>query len=247
MKQAIYLFLLLALWSACSKDGSISTSNGSDVTGQGGSLAKFTIVGNYLYTVDGTSLGVFDISNGQAPVFINKTEIGRGIEAIFPYKNKLFIASSTGMYLYTLDNPTHPVEESYVQHLTGCDPVVVNDSIAFLTIHGGNRCRSTINQLQVYDIRNIRYPVFISALDLTNPYGLGLKDTVLYVCDNGVGLRSFSVKNPYQIKALSIETSENFFDVIPMDTSMVCMLSNGVAFYNIKNPGQIQKLSTIRN
>ncbi len=247
MKHAIYLFLLLALWSACSKESSTSTSNSSDVTGQGGSLAKFTILGNYLYTVDGTSLGVFDISNGQAPVFVNKTEIGRGIEAIFPYKNKLFIASSTGMYLYTVDNPTHPVEESYVQHLTGCDPVVVNDSIAFLTIHGGNRCRSTINQLQIYDIRNIRYPVFISALDLTNPFGLGLKDTVLYVCDNGVGLRSFSVKNPYQIKALSIESSENFIDVIPMDTSMVCMLSNGVAFYNIKNPGQIQKLSAIKN
>ncbi len=247
MKHLFYILALATIWSACSKDSSSGISNGTDITGQGGSLARFTIVGNYLYTVDGTTLGVFDISNGQAPVFKNKTEIGRGIEALFPYKNKLFIASTSGMYLYTLDNPTQPVEESYVQHLTGCDPVVVNDSIAFLTIHGGNRCRSTINQLQVYDIRNIRYPVFISSLNLTSPFGLGLKDTVLYVCDQGVGLRSFSVKNPYNIKALSIETSENFKDVIPMDTTMVCMLSDGMAFYNIKNPAQIQKLSIVKN
>ena len=246
MKKLTILFALFLGILSCSKDTSTLNSGGGG-TGKGGSLARFTIIGNYLYTIDGSNLSVFDITNGQAPVFKNKVNINRDIEALFPFKNKLFIASNSGMYIFSLSNPTMPIEESYVQHLTGCDPVVANDSIAFLTIHGGTRCNSTINQLQVYDIRNLNYPQFVSSIDMTNPFGLGLKDSVLYVCDNGTGMRLFNVKNPYNILPLSVETGETFVDVIPLDSTMVCMLTNGVAFYDISNPVFIHKLSTVKN
>lgn len=245
MKKLLLLCTLFLGLFSCSKDSSSVNSGGG--TGKGGSLARFTIIGNYLYTIDGSNLSVFDITNGQAPLFKNKVNINRDIEALFPFKNKLFIASSSGMYIFSLSNPTMPIEESYVQHLTGCDPVVANDSMAFLTIHGGTRCNSTINQLQVYNIRNLSYPQFISSIDMTNPFGLGLKDSVLYVCDNGTGMRLYNVKNPYNIKPLSVETGETFVDVIPLDSTMVCMLTNGVAFYDISNPASIHKLSTVKN
>ncbi|QLH46903.1 MAG: hypothetical protein HWD58_15490 [Bacteroidota bacterium] len=57
---------VLLLLAACSKNNSSSGTtsfNGGNTTGQGGSMARFTIVGHYLYTVDGRSLRVFDISN----------------------------------------------------------------------------------------------------------------------------------------------------------------------------------------
>jgi hypothetical protein len=67
------------------------------------------------------------------------------------------------------------------------------------------------------------------------------------VCDNGTGLKVFNVQNPSNPKLLYIVTGENFVDVIPMDQIMVCMLTDGVAYFDISNPNQIVKLGTVKN
>ena len=183
MKKLIiaYIALSIVIIAGCSKDSGIgqgaNASGGG--SGQGGSLARFTIVKNHLYTIDQQDLSVFDVSNAGTPTYIRKVNIGFNIEALFPYKDKLFIASNNAMYIYNIADPTNPVQESRVQHFTGCDPVVVNDSVAFLTIHGGNTCGSTLNQLDVYDITDVKNPRLTTSLPMTNPFGLGLKDNIL--------------------------------------------------------------------
>jgi len=246
MKKILSLFAVIILFmTACDKNSSVS--NGNNTTGQGGSLARFTIVNNYLYTVDGNYLSVFDISNNNSPVYKNKIQVGFNIEAVFPFENKLFIASNTAMYIYSITNPQSPQFESQVQHLTGCDPIVANDSVAYLTIHGGNRCGSQLNQLQVYNVTNIENPIFKKSIELTNPMGLGMKGDYLFVCDNGTGLRVFDITNKYNPIPLNIITGESFVDVIISDNLMICMLTNGVAYFDISNPSNIIKLSTVKN
>ena len=92
----ITIFISLSIIiTGCTKEGMA----GAESTGVGGSTARFTIVGNYLYVVDNTSLKVFDIANpAVAPVMKSKTELGINIETIFPYQDKLFIGSSFSMY-----------------------------------------------------------------------------------------------------------------------------------------------------
>lgn len=251
MKKIIpSLILIISLLASCSKDSSVN--NGSNGTGQGGSLARFTIVGNYLYTVDGRYLNVFDISNQSSMTYKNKVQIGFDIEAIYPFKDKLFIASNSAMFIYNISNPEVPVQEAQAQHLTGCDPIVANDSVAYLTIHGGNRCGSQINQLQVYNVKLINSPLFIKSINLTNPFGLGMHQNHLYVCDNGTGLRVFDISNPYNPVAKTILSGENFVDVIiyptlTSETLLVCMLTDGVAYYDISDPSNIKKLGTVKN
>jgi hypothetical protein len=82
---------------------------------------------------------------------------------------------------------------------------------------------------------------------MTRPMGLGLKDSVLFVCDNTSGMRVMNVKNPHQVQEMYRVTTETFIDVIPMDSIMLCMMPNGVAFYNITNLNQIQKLGEVKN
>lgn len=247
MKNTIYIFAILILFiSACSKDSGNTIGSGNSV-GQGGSLARFTIVNNYLYTVEGESLSVFDISNANNSIFKNKITIGFNIEAIFPFENKLFIASNSAMYIYNINDPQNPQFESNVQHLTGCDPIVATDSVAYLTIHGGNRCGSQLNQLQVYNITNISNPTLKQTINLTNPMGLGIKGNYLYVCDNGTGLRVYDISDKYHPIPLNILTGESFVDVIPTGNLLICMLTNGIAYYDISNPTNILKLSTIKN
>ncbi len=245
MKKIFYLCGLFFLFAACSKESAVS--NGSGTVGQGGSLARFTIVGNYLYTVDGTYLSVFDISNNNSPLYKNKIQVGFNIEAVFPFENKLFIASNNAMYIYSISNPESPEFESNVSHLTGCDPIVADDSVAYLTVHGGNRCGSQINQLQVYNVTNIANPDFITSINLTNPMGLGMKGNYLFVCDNGTGLRVFDITKKYEPQAKYIITGESFVDVIPAGNLLICMLTNGVAYYDITDPNNIVKLGTVKN
>lgn len=251
MRKVIIICMAIAvvLTTACSKDagtGQVGFSNGGSGSGQGGSLARFTIVKDHLYTIDNSELSVYDVSNAGTPVYTKKVNIGFNIEALFPYKDKLFIASNNAMYIYNIADPTNPIKESQVQHFTGCDPVVVNDSIAFLTIHGGNSCGSSLNQLDIYDIRNINNPSLIQSLPMTNPYGLGLRDSILYICDNGKGMRVLNIKNPYNPVEIGIITTDNYLDVIPSGNLLIGMLTDGIAYLDISTPSSPQKLAHIK-
>lgn len=246
MKKLFYFSTLIMLFCvACDKNSNVS--NGGNSTGQGGSLARFTIVDHYLYTVDGNYLSVFDIANNNTPVYKNKIMAGFNIEALFPFENKLFLASSTAMYIYSVDNPESPQFETQVQHLTGCDPVIADSNVAYLTIHGGNRCGSNINQLQVYNVQNIANPDFIKSYTLTNPMGLGMKGNRLFVCDNGTGLRVYDITDRFNPVALNIVTGESFVDVIPSGNVLICMLTDGVCYYDISDPNMMVKLGSVKN
>lgn len=251
MKKIFFVLVTLIVLAigACTKDNAINSlaPGGSGTIGAGGSLARFTIIGNYLYTIDRNNLGVFDISAPNQPIFVRKVNIGFDIETIFPFKNKLFIASNSGMFIYSLNNPAMPVMESSVAHFTGCDPVVANDSMAYLTIRGGNQCGSSINVLNVYDIRDIKFPKLVNSLEMTNPYGLGLKDSVLYICDNGAGLRVMSLKDPENPLQLTLISEDAYLDVIPTGDLLIGMLKDGIAFLDITDPENPKKLSSLKN
>ena len=60
-------------------------------------MARLTIAGNYMYSVDRTDLQTFDISTPSDPKPWTKINIGWNIETIYPFKDKLFIGSMTGM------------------------------------------------------------------------------------------------------------------------------------------------------
>lgn len=94
--KKIVIIVLVVLLSACSSD---SSDRGNITDGQGGSLARFTLSGNYLYTVGEESLSVFDVSNTENPVFKGNTYIGFNIETLFGLGDKLFVGSQLGMYI----------------------------------------------------------------------------------------------------------------------------------------------------
>ena len=250
MRNLILGLLAISLLgiTGCTKDGSPDIGGNSiGGSGQGGSLARFTIVDNYLYTVDQQSLSVFDISNASTPIFKKKVNIGMDIETIFPFKNNLFIASNTGMFIYSLAQPETPNLQSRVEHFTGCDPVVANDSMAFLTIHGGNECGSNVNVLNIYDIRSIQYPQLMGTMTMAHPFGLGLKNDILYICDNGAGLRIIDVSNPFNPTKLGVLIGDAYVDVIPQGNLLIAMLKDGIAFLDISTPAAPIKLSSIKN
>jgi len=95
---------------ASASAGGFSTQKAAS-GGQGGSMARFTLMNNYMYTVSNRELFSFDISTPEDPKFINKLVVdNQNIETIYPFKNKLFIGSTAGMYIYDVSTPGTPVK-----------------------------------------------------------------------------------------------------------------------------------------
>ncbi len=245
----ILLFLLLSvLINSCTKES--TNASASSQSGAGGSTARFTIAGNYLYVVDHTSLKSFDISNQSNPIFKSKTEIGINIETIFPYADKLFIGSSSSMYIFSLTDPAKPERTAKADYTIqmSCDPVVAKDSVAYATLRATGRCGGGMSALVVYNIKNISMPVQVNTISLYAPYGLGVKDSALYVCEGQGGLKIFNVRNAYNPIFVSDITGNTFFDVIPYGNILIGQVSDGFVLYDIAtNPLKPVFLSKVLN
>jgi hypothetical protein len=246
--HVIAIFILSALIS-CTKDS--ASANGASA-GAGGSTARFTIAGNYLYVVDNLSLKAFDISSNTTPVYKSKTEIGINIETIFPYGDKLFIGSSSTMYIYSLSDPSRPAQLGKAEYTIrmACDPVVARDSVAYATLRSTGRCGGSQSALVVYNIKNISSPQLMNTVFLTAPYGLGIKNNSLYVCEGLGGIKVFNITKAYDPAQVSEVRASNttFYDVIPYANILIAQVNDGFILYDIgTNPMQPAFLSRILN
>ncbi len=242
MKNYLFISFLFLLLS-CSSDSTDAAFESSD-TGQGGSLARFTILNNYLYTVDQSNLNVYSIINPENPTQVNSVNIGFDIETLFNFKEYLYIGSRNGMYIYGIQNPELPNYLSDVQHFTACDPVIANDTHAFVTLHSNTFCGNDINVLEIYDITNIIQPVLISSRNLAQPKGLALFNNYLIVCDDEVKI--FDITDP-ENTVLVNSINRNTFDVIIRGNLMILIGENGLYQFQLdQNDIQnIEPLSTI--
>ena len=243
----IMILYVLITW-CCTKDMGGTTKTSSS-TGQGGSMARFTIAGNYLYTVDKQSLKVYSIANGANPVLKNTVPVGFEIETIFPFKDKLFIGSTTVVHIFSIQNPENPQKLSEAispQVLRRCDPVVAKDTVAYATLRASGPCGGFQSLLVAYDIKDVLHPVQKFTIPVTEPYGLGYAGDVLYVCDYQYGLKVFDISNAFEPKLMDTLSDGNYLDVIPYGHTLICWTTEGMVLYDISDrphPQLITKIS----
>lgn len=197
--------------------------------GQGGSLARFKIVDNYLYAVDNHSINVFDIQDLENPEDLDDIYAGFDIETIFNRGNHLFLGSKSGMYIYDITTPATPTFVSEFQHGTACDPVVVDGDYAYVTLRGGNSCGATESGLFIVDISTITDPVLAKMYPMDGPYGLGVKGEKIFVCDGDSGLKVYDKTDINDLKKLNHFKDIVTFDVIPMQENLL-MIGDDVLY-----------------
>ncbi len=238
-------------WYRGGVDYMADISNGGPTSGEsvgtGGSMARFTLNQNYLYVVDNASLKLFNISQSSNPNFEKNIGISWNIETIFPYQDKLFIGTKTGMYVYSVQDPSNPEFISQFRHASSCDPVVVTGNYAYVTLRGGNLCGAIESQLNVIDISTIENPQLVASYPMVEPYGLGIDDSVLFVCDGTAGLKIYNAANPLDIAAnqLTAYPNNHAFDVIPLGDILVMIGVDGLYQYDYSDLNNIFELSHI--
>lgn len=226
------------------------SNSGSGGTGTAGSMASFIIVGDYLYTLDPNTVFTFDISNSASPEKVNENYVGWGLETIFAHETELYLGSSNGMYILTLEDPADPQYLSSISHVGACDPVYVKDDYAYVTLRSGTLCDGFTNQMDLVDISDKTNPILVKTFPMTNPHGLSISGDELYLCDGPDGLKVFDISDPFSLsRNLLEEYPDKFaFDVITLpqyDNLMIMIGIQGLVQFDYTNPQNLKELSTI--
>lgn len=214
-------------------------------TGISGSMARFTLLNNYLYTVTDNALNAFNISQPQNPVFSNTVNVAWGVETIYPFKNNLFIGSQSGMFVYGTTNPAQPVQSGSFSHARVCDPVIADDNYAYVTLRSGSTCQGFINQLDIIDIQNLSNTKLVKSYPLTNPHGLSKYGDVLFICDGAAGLKVFDATNVNNIRLLQTVSGMDAYDVITVNGIVIVVAKDGLYQYEFRGDNTLQPLSKI--
>jgi hypothetical protein len=217
--------------------------------GVSGSTSRFAIVNERLYAVSQSEMKLFSIQNPSNPTKDGSLNLGFGIETIFPYKDKLFLGTTTGVQIWDNKNPQKPTYISRLDHARACDPVVVENDIAYVTLRSVDnftRCGGAIsNQLDVIDVSNPASPILKKVYQMDSPYGLGIDNKKLFICEGKSGLKTFDATNIMDIKQLQHFKDMNAYDVIPLNNTLMLIGKDGLYQYDYSNPNSLKLLSKI--
>ena len=217
-----------------------------------GSMSCMALKGNHLYTVDNNRLLTFNARiTDQSQLLLRKSMqiIGsRDVETIWVDKTRVFVGAQSGVYIFDIKNRNRPKRISMYRHERSCDPVVVQDNYAYVTMRDGRICRSTVNQLTILDISEPRRPYEVFNDDtLQNPHGLSITGNVLIVCDGRFGIRIYDVSNPARPQLRQQTEGFTAYDVIQNPTKQIAIVSTPGTWkiYDMKQPFAPKELGTL--
>jgi hypothetical protein len=253
MTNKIYLlaFALLMLLSCGKESLDVSTE-----PGQSGSITRFVVHNQYMYSLNTNEVKTFDLQNPDKPQLVHTLPTDYGLETIIIYDNTIYLGSKTALYILSIDNPAAPTILSKSDRFlfgavfNGCDPVVVKDQYAYSTIKVvENICGNVATQsaLIVFDVSNKAAPEQKGLYPMSLPNGLGFFEQYLLVCDEGSDLVFiYYISDPHNL----ILTDYSFAVIDPVDLivrgqQVIVSTKTDFRFYDISNLEDIRPLGVI--
>ncbi|MBD0368901.1 MAG: hypothetical protein ICV53_22685, partial [Flavisolibacter sp.] len=187
----------------------------------------------------------FNISNATEPQLMNKKDIGWNIETIYPFSDKLFIGSATGMFIYNISDADNPMPLGQFSHVRSCDPVIADDNHAYVTLRSGTTCQGFSNQLDVLSIDDITKPNLIKTYPMTNPHGLSKDEDLLFICDGKDGLKVYDAKDANNVKLITTISGMETYDVITDNNIAIVVAKDGLYQFDYSDRNNIRQISKI--
>ncbi len=230
-----------------------SPGSGGDTGGsvsQGGSLARFAMLENFLYTVDSTAVQSFRLEAPDKPVLFNRVNVDFGIETLFATSresgDQLYVGGNQGLYIMDARDPSNLRPLGSLSHVQSCDPVVVQDDLAYVTLQGS--CFNEQNRLEIIDIADPSAPRLVTDYSLQEPFGLGVDGDYLFVCDGAAGLKIYKgARTPETLSLVKQLGDIAPRDVIAVGGLALVVTKNGLYQYDYTGlaEGEMPLLSTI--
>ncbi len=218
----------------------------SNPIGITGSMSRFAIVNDYLYTVDDYYLNVFDIYTPDDPVYNGQSMVDYHVETIYPFKDKLFIGSNNGTFIYDVSSsPASPSKAGEFTHARQCDPVIADDTYAYITLHSGTTCLGYDNQLDIVQLNNLTDASLVKTYPLTSPHGLSKDGNLLFICDGTDGLKIYDASDVQNLKLQKRFGNMETYDVIAWNKIAIVIADDGLYEYSYGDADNIHLLSKI--
>ena len=226
----------------------MSLSNNSSAAkatnGTGGSMSSFAIVNQWLYTLSVNQLASIHIIEPTKMVVNNKQPLTFVAETIYPFQDKLFVGSQTGMNIYSISSPSSPNYLSGFSHARLCDPVIADNQYAYVTLRSTeNVCGGNRNELDVIDVSNINNPTLVKVVSLVHPHGLSRDGNTLIICDGDAGLKIFDVSNPKNPVLIQTIEMAATYDVIAENNIAIVSAKDGLYQFDYSKPSQTKLIS----
>ena len=225
-----------------------TNGNWTGGAGVGGSMARFMLNEQYLYVIAIPSrLKTVDVTSVSKMSIIDSIDVPRNMETLYRLGNNLFVGTTTGLLIFDLVNPQKPNQISSYDHITACDPVVVDGQYAYVTLRTGTMCTNGQNLLEVIDISSVTNPFLVKSYPMFNPHGLGVDGNLLFVCDGDAGLKIYDKTDPLEIITHQVAHYPDFdtYDVIPLNDILMLVGEGGIYQYDYSDPGNIIQISHI--
>jgi hypothetical protein len=228
------------------KSGTSSGVSGSEI-GIGGSMARFGIKDKVLYVIDKNTLKVFDLTNKIYPEKVKDIYPGWNVETMFLKGDQMFLGTTTGMAIFNISDIYSPYMVTFFTHARSCDPVIIDDTLAYITLRTGSNCGGIQNVLDIVSIKDITQPKMVISYFMTDPHGLGKSGNLLFICDGSAGLKVYDASDPKSLLGNLIYTYPDIkaFDVIPIGKVLVLIGADGLYQYSYSDVKNITLLSSI--
>ena len=228
-------------------DHAMPGANGNTY-GVGGSMARFITYDDYLYALESSwILKSINIADTDKLVVENELSLWGNVETLFIADDYLYVGTSNGMHILDLLNPAAPNFVSSYTHITACDPVVVEGDRAYVTLRSGNICGGTQDLLEVVDIANKFEPKRLSSFSMNEPYGLGIDEGTLFVCEGEYGLKVYDAtyENSITSHLIAAFPGINAYDVIPMESFLFMIGEDGFYIYDYSDLNNISIMGSL--
>ncbi len=232
-------------WGWAEKDGAYTSNSTTSTSSNGinGSMSRFTLYNNNLYAVTENYMTIFDLTGTEPQKAAESIYIGWNVETIFSYKDNMFMGTPTGMLIYSVSDPLKPVFQSSISHIFGCDPVVVDNDLAYVTIHSGDNCGQSANELFIVDVSDVKNPKKLVSHPMKNPKGLGIDKGMLFLCDEGLKVYKITTPKTLTDNELAHYSGMEGYDLIPFNNVLMMITDDGLYQYDYSKVDEIKFLS----
>lgn len=254
--KKLLLVLIFIPFFFLSCDSNLGSDIGSSDSGNSlnGSYASILPVKSFVYAINRTELVTFKKTE-KGLDRIDTQDVGFGVENIYYYLDNLFIGSESGMYIFSIEENGVPKRQNHQPYGAAdtpwngpCDPVIVHDDIAYVTLSStieGRCSRTNINELRLYDVQNINAPRLLSVTQMVKPKGLGIKGQYLFVCEDTNGLTVVDVSNSAQPTILKKIQGFTAYDLIVNEDKLAVVGPKEIRQYDISDINNIVEYGKI--
>ncbi|HEY7772084.1 MAG TPA: hypothetical protein VIC26_02805 [Marinagarivorans sp.] len=225
--------VLITLHGCC---GAPAAGSGP-TTSISGSTAAMLTYEDTLYTLHNGVIKIFDLSQPDVPEPTH-TLYASQAETLFISKAHLFVGGMSGVRTFSLADPLAPAEVSFYHHARGCDPIIIEGDIGYVTLRNRPGCNGDVNRLEILDFSDPSKPKELARYDMQFPYGLTVLPDHLAVCEDNYGLALLDINWAGEIPDVSEAARyENIhcFDLIYAGNNLIATASDGIYQFSVDN------------